>query len=81
MCADYIRDAGLPELHREVVRHEFAAAGIFQKFLPERRARIERAEDIAAGEVEEPRIEPRIFPCVPLPLPGAPKISRCGISS
>ncbi len=66
---------GHPELHGDFVRHKFPAAGVFQEGLAHRRAGVELAKHVAASAVKKKRgIAPRILPCVPLPLPGAPKM-------
>ena len=48
---DRLLDAGLPQLDRDLVRNEFAAAGVIEKLAAQGRAQVERAENIAAREV------------------------------
>jgi hypothetical protein len=50
-----IVDLGLPQLDRELVGHQFAAARVVDKALAEGGAGVQRAEDIATGTVEEAR--------------------------
>src|SRR5215210_964443 len=55
VCADRVFDAGLPKLHRVLIGHELASAGIIEKCLPEWSARVQRAKHIAARAVKETR--------------------------
>ena len=48
-------DPGLPKLDRDIVRHEFAAAGIFKKGAADLGARVERAKDVATGAMKKAR--------------------------
>lgn len=52
-------NVGFPQFHREVVRDEFATGGVGDKLLPQRRAGIERAENIPAGTMHEPGNAPQ----------------------
>jgi hypothetical protein len=52
---DALLHVGIPELHGHVIRHELTTAGVFDEFLPQRRAGVERAKHIAAGEVMKAR--------------------------
>ena len=55
VCLDALFDADFPQLNGDLVGHEFAAAGIFEKLPPEGSAQIQSTEDIAAGAMEIPR--------------------------
>ena len=48
-------DVGLPELHGEFVRDEFAEAAEVNELLAEGRAGVQSAKDFAAGAVDEAR--------------------------
>lgn len=55
MRLDALVNPELPELDRDFIRNKLALAGVFQKLPAQRRAEIERTEDIAAGAVKVPR--------------------------
>ena len=52
---DALLDVLAPEFHGHVVRDEFAAAGVLDKFLPKRRPRVQGPEHISAGQVMKAR--------------------------
>jgi hypothetical protein len=55
MNAHEMPDVRAQKLHRDFIRHKLAAARVVHEFLPDDRARIERAKDIAHREMEETR--------------------------
>src|SRR5215831_16646842 len=48
-------DARLPKFDRDLIRHQLPLAGVFQESSTHLGSRVERAEDIAAGNMEEAR--------------------------
>ena len=64
----------LPDADGNVIRHQLPRPGIFPKRAADFALEIEQAKDVAGGGCwKKPGIAARIFPWVPLPLPGAPK--------
>src|SRR6266853_816234 len=53
--AHHVAEPRQPELHRDLVGHQLAAARIFEKGLADRRARVELAKHIAARAMKESR--------------------------
>ena len=63
----------LPKLDCDLIRDEFAFAGVIEKGASDFGARIDRAKDIAAGAMKKAGNRAERAALVPLPLPGAPK--------
>ena len=71
-------DLGFPQLDGQFIRHQIAAAGIMDEALADGGAGVERAEDIAAGAVEEARDGPEDFPLGALARTRRAEDQECG---
>ena len=71
-------DLGLPEVDRELVRHQFAAARILDELLAERVRVSSERNTSPHAQWKNRGMVPRILPWVPLPEPGAPRMRNAG---